>query len=198
MSNKNKEQKETENIINNYTDNTQQVPENDTPLEQDAEVINEDSKSDAEADKLAEALTEIDSLKDKYLRQVAEFDNYRKRTLKEKTELILNGGEKVLSALLPVLDDLDRAMQNIEKSNDVETLKEGVTLIIDKLTKILQGQGLQKMDTVGKEFDTDFHEAVALIPAPEEAQKNHVIDCVQPGYMLNEKVIRHAKVVVGQ
>ena len=198
MSNKNKEQKETENIINNDTDNTQQVPENDTPLEQDAEVINEDSKSDAEADKLAEALTEIDSLKDKYLRQVAEFDNYRKRTLKEKTELILNGGEKVLSALLPVLDDLDRAMQNIEKSNDVETLKEGVTLIIDKLTKILQGQGLQKMDTVGKEFDTDFHEAVALIPDPEEAQKNHVIDCVQPGYMLNEKVIRHAKVVVGQ
>ena len=198
MSNKIKEQKETENIINNDTDNTQQVPENDTPLEQDAEVINEDSKSDAEADKLAEALTEIDSLKDKYLRQVAEFDNYRKRTLKEKTELILNGGEKVLSALLPVLDDLDRAMQNIEKSNDVETLKEGVTLIIDKLTKILQGQGLQKMDTVGKEFDTDFHEAVALIPAPEEAQKNHVIDCVQPGYMLNEKVIRHAKVVVGQ
>ena len=193
MSNKNKEQKETENIINNDTDNTQQVPENDTPLEQDAEVINEDSKSDAEADKLAEALTEIDSLKDKYLRQVAEFDNYRKRTLKEKTELILNGGEKVLSALLPVLDDLDRAMQNIEKSNDVETLKEGVTLIIDKLTKILQGQGLQKMDTVGKEFDTDFHEAVALIPAPEEAQKNHVIDCVQPGYMLNEKVIRHVK-----
>lgn len=198
MSNKNKEQKETENIINNDTDNTQQVPENDTPREQDAEVINEDSKSDAEADKLAEALTEIDSLKDKYLRQVAEFDNYRKRTLKEKTELILNGGEKVLSALLPVLDDLDRAMQNIEKSNDVETLKEGVTLIIDKLTKTLQGQGLQKMDTVGKEFDTDFHEAVALIPAPEEAQKNHVIDCVQPGYMLNEKVIRHAKVVVGQ
>ena len=198
MSNKNKEQKKTENIINNDTDNTQQVPENDTPLEQDAEVINEDSKSDAEADKLAEALTEIESLKDKYLRQVAEFDNYRKRTLKEKTELILNGGEKVLSALLPVLDDLDRAMQNIEKSNDVETLKEGVTLIIDKLTKILQGQGLQKMDTVGKEFDTDFHEAVALIPAPEEAQKNHVIDCVQPGYMLNEKVIRHAKVVVGQ
>ena len=198
MSNKNKEQKKTENIINNDTDNTQQVPENDTPLEQDAEVINEDSKSDAEADKLAEALTEIDSLKDKYLRQVAEFDNYRKRTLKEKTELILNGGEKVLSALLPVLDDLDRAMQNIEKSNDVETLKEGVTLIIDKLTKILQGQGLQKMDTVGKEFDTDFHEAVALIPAPAEAQKNHVIDCVQPGYMLNEKVIRHAKVVVGQ
>ena len=198
MSNKIKEQKETENIINNDTDNTQQVPENDTPLEQDAEVINEDSKSDTEADKLAEALTEIDSLKDKYLRQVAEFDNYRKRTLKEKTELILNGGEKVLSALLPVLDDLDRAMQNIEKSNDVETLKEGVTLIIDKLTKILQGQGLQKMDTVGKEFDTDFHEAVALIPAPEEAQKNHVIDCVQPGYMLNEKVIRHAKVVVGQ
>lgn len=151
-----------------------------------------------DAEKLAAANEEIAQLKDKYLRQVAEFDNYRKRTLKEKTELILNGGEKVLGALLPVLDDLDRAVANIAKSNDVETLKEGVDLIVDKLSKTLATQGLQKMDTIGKEFDTDFHEAVALIPAPEKSKKNHVIDCVQPGYMLNDKVIRHAKVVVGQ
>lgn len=151
-----------------------------------------------DTEKLAAANEEIAQLKDKYLRQVAEFDNYRKRTLKEKTELILNGGEKVLGALLPVLDDLDRAVANIAKSNDVETLKEGVDLIVDKLSKTLATQGLQKMDTIGKEFDTDFHEAVALIPAPEESKKNHVIDCVQPGYMLNDKVIRHAKVVVGQ
>lgn len=151
-----------------------------------------------DAEKLAAANEEIAQLKDKYLRQVAEFDNYRKRTLKEKTELILNGGEKVLGALLPVLDDLDRAVANIAKSNDVETLKEGVDLIVDKLSKTLATQGLQKMDTIGKEFDTDFHEAVALIPTPEESKKNHVIDCVQPGYMLNDKVIRHAKVVVGQ
>ena len=147
---------------------------------------------------MAEANDEIATLKDKYLRQVAEFDNYRKRTMKEKTELILNGGEKVLSALLPVLDDLERAAQNIEKSTDLDTLKEGVNLIIEKLNKTLASQGLQKMDTIGKAFDTDFHEAIALIPAQQEEQKNHVVDCVQAGYMLNDKVIRHAKVVVGQ
>lgn len=156
------------------------------------------SEEKTDAEKLAEANEEIAALKDKYLRQVAEFDNYRKRTLKEKTELILNGGAKVLEALLPVLDDLERAAQNIEKSNDVQTLKEGVDLIISKLDKTLGAQGLKRMDTIGKDFDTDFHEAVALIPAQEEAQKNHVIDCVQTGYMLNDKVLRHAKVVVGQ
>ena len=196
MSKNDQELKETENVVNNNNDNSQQALANDDTKEKETGVV--DDNAETETDKLAAALAEIDSLKDKYLRQVAEFDNYRKRTLKEKTELILNGGEKVLSALLPVLDDLDRAMQNIEKSTDVETLKEGVSLIMDKLTKTLQGQGLQKMDAIGKMFDTDFHEAVALIPSTEEAQKNHVIDCVQPGYMLNEKVIRHAKVVVGQ
>lgn len=196
MSKNDQELKETENEVNNNNDNSQQASANDDTKEKETGVV--DDNAETETDKLAAALAEIDSLKDKYLRQVAEFDNYRKRTLKEKTELILNGGEKVLSALLPVLDDLDRAMQNIEKSTDVETLKEGVSLIMDKLTKTLQGQGLQKMDAIGKMFDTDFHEAVALIPSTEEAQKNHVIDCVQPGYMLNEKVIRHAKVVVGQ
>ena len=129
---------------------------------------------------------------------MAEFDNYRKRTPKEKTDPILNGGEKVLTALLPILDDLDRAAENIEKSNDLDTLKEGVALILDKLTKTLAAQGLKKMETIGQPFDTDFHEAVALIPAQEEAQKNVVIDCVQQGYQLNDKVLRHAKVVVGQ
>lgn len=171
-------------------------------VENAAEVATETEANDTEEksveDLLAEVQAENAQLKDKYLRQVAEFDNYRKRTLKEKTELILNGGEKVLSALLPVLDDLDRALENIEKSDDVATLKEGVSLIVDKLMKTLGAQGLTKMETVGKTFDTDFHEAIALIPAQEEAQKNQVIDCVQPGYMLNEKVIRHAKVVVGQ
>lgn len=196
MSKNDQELKETENVVNSNNDNSQQASANDDTKEMKTGVV--DDNAETETDKLAAALAEIDSLKDKYLRQVAEFDNYRKRTLKEKTELILNGGEKVLSALLPVLDDLDRAMQNIEKSTDVETLKEGVSLIMDKLTKTLQGQGLQKMDAIGKMFDTDFHEAVALIPSTEEDQKNHVIDCVQPGYMLNEKVIRHAKVVVGQ
>ena len=159
---------------------------------------NEETTEASEADKLAAALEELETVKDKYLRLVAEFDNYRKRTLKEKTELILNGGEKVLSTLLPILDDLDRASQNMETSDDVATLKEGVSLIIDKLAKTLAAQGLQKMKAIGADFNTDFHEAVALIPAPDEAQKNRVIDCVQPGYLLNEKVIRHAKVVVAQ
>ena len=172
------------------------VAEKDVNKEQNTEEKAENELTDAE--KLEAANEEIASLKDKYLRQVAEFDNYRKRTMKEKAELILNGGEKVLSALLPILDDLERAAQNIEKSQDVDALKEGVSLIIDKLNKTLTAQGLKKMETIGKTFDTDFHEAVALIPAQQEEQKNHVIDCVQSGYMLNDKVIRHAKVVVGQ
>ena len=150
-----------------------------------------------DAEKLEEATAEIEKLNDQILRLRAEFDNYRKRTLKEKTELILNGGEKVMTALLPVLDDLDRAMENIDKSDDVETLKEGVDLIMSKLSKTLTGQGLKKMETIGQPFDTDFHEAIALVPVPEEEKKNKIIDCVTPGYTLNDKVIRHAKVVVG-
>ena len=153
-------------------------------------------KTDAE--KLAEAEEEIARLKDRYLRQAAEFDNFRKRTLKEKSQLLLNGGEKVITSLLPVLDDLERAMDNMEKSTDVATLREGVELIVSKLQKTLATHGLKKIETEGKDFDTDFHEAVALVPADEEVKKNKIIDCVQPGYMLNEKVIRHSKVVVGQ
>ena len=137
-------------------------------------------------------------LKDKYLRQVAEFDNYRKRTLKEKTELILNGGEKVLTALLPVLDDFERAQESFKKSSDVEALREGVTLIFEKLVKTLESQGLKPIDAVGQDFNTDFHEAIAMIPAPNDDDKGKVIDCIQTGYMLNEKVIRHAKVAIGQ
>lgn len=186
-------------VTNEAIDNVEDKVEDTTSMENtDNQEITDDSGNEepTEADKLSEAMAEIDVWKDKYLRQAAEFDNYRKRTLKEKTELILHGGEQVLSALLPVLDDLDRAAANMEQSDNIETLKEGVNLIIDKLGKTLAAKGLQKMETVGKEFNTDFHEAIAMVPAQEEAQKNHIIDCVQPGYMLHEKVIRHAKVVV--
>ncbi len=165
--------------------------------ETQAQNATETEKGLTDAEKLEAANDEIAQLKDKYLRQVAEFDNYRKRTLKEKTELILNGGEKVLSALLPILDDFDRAIENIQKSDDVNALKEGVELIAGKLNKTLASQGLQKMDAIGKPFDTDYHEAIALVPAQDEDKKNLVMDCVQPGYMLNDKVLRHAKVVVG-
>lgn len=193
MSNKNTHTN-TNNLDEQIANET--IAEETTSKQTPEDPVDESKTSDA--DKLAAAELEIASLKDKYLRQVAEFDNYRKRTLKEKTELILNGGEKVLTSMLPILDDLERALVNIEKSNDIETLKEGVGLILDKLQKTLAAQGLKKMETAGKTFDTDYHEAVALIPAQEDSQKNHVMDCVQAGYMLNDKVIRHAKVVVGQ
>ncbi len=165
--------------------------QNDTAAEEPAA-----EKTDAE--KLAEAEEQIAKLKDQLLRQMAEFDNFRKRTIKEKTELILNGGQRVLESLLPVLDDLERAQDNMAKATDVETLREGVDLIVDKMMKTLAAQGLKKMEVNGADFDTDFHEAIALTPAQSEEQKNKIIDCVQAGYLLNEKVVRHAKVVVGQ
>ena len=147
---------------------------------------------------LEEAQQMVREEKDKYLRLSAEFDNYRKRTLKEKAELIKNGGEKTLTAILPVLDDFERALKNMETSEETKAMKEGVELIFNKFQKILGQEGLQKIETEGKEFDTDFHEAIALIPAPSEDLKGKILDCVQTGYMLNEKVIRHAKVAVAQ
>ena len=149
-------------------------------------------------EQLQKAQEEIQHLKDNHLRQLAEFDNYRKRTLKEKAELILNGGEKVITAFLPILDDLARAQENIEKNQDYNTLKEGVDLIVKKLYKVLGEQGLSVIEAEGQPFDTDYFEAVALVPVEDETQKGKVIDCVQTGYKLNDKVIRHAKVVVGQ
>ena len=136
--------------------------------------------------------------KDKYLRLSAEFDNYRKRTMKEKAELIKNGGEKTISAILPILDDMERALQNAQKSEDIQAVCEGIELISQKFQKVLAQEGLEKMEPVGEAFDTDFHEAIALVPAPSEEQKGKVLDCVQTGYKLNDKVIRHAKVVVAQ
>ncbi|MBR6190280.1 MAG: nucleotide exchange factor GrpE [Prevotella sp.] len=150
-----------------------------------------------ERDPLDVALDEIASLKDKYLRQVAEFDNYRKRTLKERAELILNGGEKTITALLPVLDDMERAMKNGENTDDPQVLREGMTLIYQKLMKVLEAQGVSKIDTEDADFDTSLHEAVALVPGMGDDKKGKVIDCMATGYKLNDKVIRYAKVAVG-
>lgn len=147
---------------------------------------------------LEEAQQTIDDLKDKHLRLSAEFDNYRKRTLKEKAELIKNGAEKTLSAILPILDDFERAIKNMETSEENKAMKEGVELIYTKFLKVLGQEGLQKIETEEKDFDTDFHEAIAMIPAPSEELKGKILDCVQTGYMLNDKVIRHAKVAVAQ
>ena len=146
--------------------------------------------------KVAEA--QIADLKDKYLRQVAEFDNYRKRTLKERAELILNGGEKTITALLPVIDDMERALANGEKTDDPQVLREGMELIYQKLMKVLEAQGVSKIETADADFDTSLHEALALVPGMGDDKKGKVIDCMATGYKLNDKVIRYAKVAVGQ
>ena len=148
-------------------------------------------------DKLAAAETKVAELQDKYLRQVAEFDNYRKRTIKEKAELILNGAEKTITAILPILDDMERALKNMDKMEDVAAVKEGVYLIFQKFVKILGEQGVKKIETENADFNTDLHEAIAQVPAPSDEMKGKIIDCVKTGYTLNEKVIRHSQVAVG-
>ena len=151
-----------------------------------------------EADPLDVALAKIAELNDKYLRKVAEFDNYRKRTMKEKTELILNGGEKVITKILPVIDDFERAIANGQTTDDAQVLREGLELIFKKFLKILEGEGVERIETENKDFDTDYHEAIAMVPGMGDDKKGKVIDCVQTGYTLNGKVIRYAKVAVGQ
>ena len=179
-------------------DNTASDGMADTATESDNTADEEKAEENNDQDPLDAALDEIATLKDKYLRQVAEFDNYRKRTLKERAELILNGGEKTITALLPVLDDMERAMQSGEKTDDPQVLREGMTLIYQKLMKVLEAQGVSKIDTQDADFDTSLHEAVALVPGMGDDKKGKVIDCMATGYKLNDKVIRYAKVAVGQ
>lgn len=159
-----------------------------------AEVGNEEAEAKAEPtpeEKLAD-------LNDKYLRKIAEFENYRKRTMKEKAELILNGAERTVTAFLPVIDDMERAIDNAAKSDDIEAVREGINMIFQKFEKVLDSLGVKKIDTTDADFNTDFHEAIAMVPGMGDDKKNKVIDCVQTGYMINDKVIRHAKVAVGQ
>ena len=194
---------EKEPLTNNTTnDETTQPETNEQEVQNQAETATEATEAPAaeltDAEKLAQAEAEIAELKDKILRQAADFANFRKHSMATHTELILNGGKKVLESLLPILDDMERAEANLAKSEEVETLREGLSLIFQKLQRALEQQGLKKMETKEAQFDTDFHEAVALFPTEDEQQKNHIIDCVQTGYMLNDKVLRHAKVVVGQ
>ena len=194
---------EKEPLTNNTTnDETTQPETHEQEVQNQAETATEATEAPAaemtDAEKLAQAEAEITELKDKILRQAADFANFRKHSMATHTELILNGGKKVLESLLPILDDMERAEANLAKSEEVETLREGLSLIFQKLQRTLEQQGLKKMETKEAQFDTDFHEAVALFPTEDDQQKNHIIDCVQTGYMLNDKVLRHAKVVVGQ
>ena len=169
--------------------------QNETNTEE--EVGQDTEKELSVEEQLEAAKKEIEELNDKLLRKIAEFDNYRKRTLKEKTELILNGGEKTIVAILPVIDDLERALKNMQKADDVSAVLEGVELIYKKFMDILGKQGVSIIETKDADFDVDIHEAIAQLPAPAEELKGKVMDCTLTGYKLNDKVIRHSQVVVG-
>ena len=184
--NKADEQQAAENTHEEATQEEEKQEQNDSQSDEKQE----------EKDPLDAALTEIQNLKEQMLYKQAEFENYRKRTIKEKAELILNGGEKTITAILPVLDDFERALA--DKTDDPKAIKEGMELIFHKFVKTLEGLGVKKIDTADKDFDVDFHEAIAMVPGMGDDKKGKVIDCVQTGYMLNDKVIRHAKVAVGQ
>ena len=198
-----KEQVENEQVSNQQAQN-QDAQQGDAQEETDT-VADKKADSNDSADKKAEeaelnplekAQKEVEELKKQLLYKTAEFENYRKRTLKEKAELILNGGEKTIAAILPVLDDFERAIA--DKSEDPKAIKEGVQMIFNKFTKTLEGLGVKKIETADKDFDVDYHEAIAMVPGMGDDKKGKVIDCVQTGYTLNDKVIRHAKVAVGQ
>ena len=164
----------------------------------DHDTDNTSEEAAEEKDPLEQAQAEIAELKNQLLYKVAEFENYRKRTLKEKADLILNGGEKAVSAILPVIDDMERAIENGSKTDDPQVLREGMELIYHKMIKTLESLGVKEIETQGSDFDTDVHEAVAMVPGMGDDKKGKVIDCLQKGYKLNDKVIRHAKVAVGQ
>ena len=195
----------TEKAAADATDNSgdeaeAEIPENAEEKVESGDESNNSSDSNESDEKspLEMAQEQIDELKDKYLRSVAEFDNYRKRTLKEKAELILNGSEKAVGAVLPILDDMERAIANGEKTDDPQVLREGISLIYAKFQKVLESLGVKEIETADADFDTDVHEAIAMVPGMGDDKKGKVLDCVQKGYKLNEKVIRHAKVAVGQ
>ena len=186
---KNEEQKEQQ--------ETQETANAQTETDTEKEVGQETEKELSIEEQLDAAKKEIEELNDKLLRKIAEFDNYRKRTLKEKTELILNGGEKTIVSILPVIDDLERALKNMQNADNVAAVLEGVELIYKKFMDILGKQGVSVIETKDADFDVDVHEAIAQLPAPVEELKGKVMDCTLTGYKLNDKVIRHAQVVVG-
>ena len=181
-----KEQQETQETANAQTEtNTEEEACQDAEKELSVEEQLDASKK------------EIEELKDKLLRKIAEFDNYRKRTIKEKTELILNGGERTIVSILPVIDDLERALKNMQNADNVAAVLEGVELIYKKFMDILSKQGVSVIETKDADFNVDIHEAIAQLPAPVEDLKGKVMDCTLTGYKMNDKVIRHAQVVVG-
>ena len=191
------EEKINQEEVENLENEEQQEPVADESVVSNS-VADETAEEEEEKDPLEKALEEIEQLKTQMLYKTAEFDNYRKRTLKEKAELILNGGEKAVSAILPIIDDMERAIENGAKTDDIAVVREGMELIYNKMMKTLEGLGVKEIETENADFNTDVHEAVAMVPGMGDDKKGKVIDCLQKGYQLNDKVIRHAKVAVGQ
>lgn len=192
-------QETVQNENNEQTTQNENTEENQNTDNKAEEVDNNTDAADKKAeeiDPLTKAQQEVEELKKQLLYKTAEFENYRKRTLKEKAELILNGGEKTVAAILPILDDFERAIA--DKSEDPKAIKKGVQMIFNKFVKTLEGLGVKKIETNDKDFDVDFHEAIAMVPGMGDDKKGKIIDCVQTGYTMNDKVIRHAKVAVGQ
>lgn len=203
MSNKKEKNKDKNTNIDNQDtlDNEKATSQDDTSEGTDNTLSSEnftkqDAPKEEEDDSLQKAKDEAQDWKDKYIRLMAEFDNFRKRVLKEKAELILNGSEKTVTAILPILDDFERALA--DNTEDPKAIKEGEELIFKKFQKILESLGIKKIETKDADFNVDFHEAIAMVPGMGDDKKGKIIDCVQAGYTLNDKVIRHAKVAVGQ
>lgn len=179
------------------------VPESESLENEAVEAENcEASSGEKDIESLQELIKERDAAlekeKNEYLFLMAEFDNFKRRTAKEKAEIIRNGGESVIKGLLPILDDFERGLASIKDSSDVESVKEGMELIYNKFVKYLEQNGVKEIETAGADFNDDFHEAIALVPVPDESLKGKIIDTMTKGYTLNGKVIRHAKVAVGQ
>ena len=166
--------------------------------EEQAEATESAAEEPQPVDPLEQAKAELEKAKNEYLFLLAEFDNFRKRTIRERAELIKNAGEKAMEGILPVVDDFERAIQAGETTDDINALREGITLIYNKFMKYLESNGVKPIESTGADFNTEYHEAVTTFPAPDESQKGKVIDTVQKGYMINDKVLRHSKVVVGQ
>ena len=191
-----KKEEVDEEIVNPAAEDTENASDEkaENPEEKEAEAPKELTPKE----KIAELEKQVEDLKNQQLYKVAEFDNFRKRVMQEKADLIKNGGSKVITTLLPIIDDLERAQQNMDKYEDVTAVKEGLNLIIDKFFKLLAQEGLKKMDVVGQPFDSDLHEAIAMVPGQPDEMKGKVMDCMTPGYTLNDKVIRYAKVAVAE
>ncbi len=189
MSKKNKKNQ------NNEAKAAQEEALNEETVEQTQEQVSEEN-NDPEK-KIAELEAALEHQKKEYMYLYSDFENFRRRTAKEKIDLVKNGTENAMRDLLPVVDDLERALDAISKGGDLDSLKEGVDLIYNKFVKYLESQHVMAIDSTGKEFDTDVHEAVTMFPAPDPSMKGKVIDTTIKGYMINDKVLRHAKVVVG-